>query len=565
MRSHRIIVLAAAVMLVFLPLSGVSARSGLDTSRGRMYMSRWSGYNQRGQYDSVIVSARHVLDSALSNGDRSLALIPSVMIAQAYMFTERADSAQSWIQTVESLGVEDGSQPVKSVYYNTKALYAVKFKLDYSEALKYFLRGYEVATALDNQDYRVALLTNIANVYYLRSDDGGMSYAGEALRIADSCRISEFSKGLTYLAMAQMQYMRKDWRASGYWIERADSVVSEGRYRSLTAPVELLSGDLCSAYGRYDEAEEHYSVALRHSYNTEPGIISRIYLNYGKCCELRGKTEKAVNLYKQGLEVSSRHGNVEFRLELLRRLTDIYCDSGSTDSFLYYYRQLRESIDTIVGREREFNSLLLSNQRMRHELELSANELELMKMRRRNMLWVFISLTALLLVASFFLLWRRQKRMYRILVDQHVHYARQIEMLQAGVKQVNTPPYDDKDAAERELFLKLDAFMSKDKLFRQKDVSLDLLAQMTDSNRTYVSKAVNHYAGQSFSSWLNMYRIAEAIRLMSREDEMPLKQIADEVGYASMSVFYNAFCKETGLPPGRYRKELQNRKILPDS
>jgi AraC-like DNA-binding protein len=202
---------------------------------------------------------------------------------------------------------------------------------------------------------------------------------------------------------------------------------------------------------------------------------------------------------------------------------------------------------------------------MRHELELSTNELELMKMRRRNMIWVFVSLIAFLLVASFYLLWRRQKRMCRILVDQHVHYVQQIEMLQAGVKQVNTPPYDDKDAAERELFLKLDAFMSKDKLFRQKDVSLDLLAQMTDSNRTYVSKAVNHYAGQSFSSWLNMYRIAEAIRLMSREDEMPLKQIADEVGYASMSVFYNAFCKETGLPPGRYRKELQNRKILPDS
>lgn len=558
-------ILLLTAVFVFSPFFSLEARGGMDASRDSEYLSRWAKYNQTGQYDSVIVAARPALDSALLSGDSSTALMLSVMTAQAYMFTENEDSARYWIHMAEQLGVENGSLPSRIVFYNTKALYAIKFKLDYSEALWCFLQGYEAATAVDNQYDRLGLLTNIVNVYYLRSDDGGMPYAMEALKIVDSCHITGFSQGLTYLAMAQMHYTKKDYNAAGLWIERADSIVHNGNYRSLTATVELLLGDLCLVYGSYGEAEEHYSVALRHPYNTEPGTMSRIYLNYGKCCELMEKTEKAVSLYKRGLEISNNHGNVEFRLELLRRLTDIYCDSGSAGMFRYYYRQLRESLDTIVEREREFNSLLLSNQRMRHELELSTNELELMKMRRRNMIWVFVSLIAFLLVASFYLLWRRQKRMCRILVDQHVHYVQQIEMLQAGVKQVNALPRDDNDAAEKELFLKLDAFMSKDKLFRQKDVSLDLLAQMTDSNRTYVSKAVNHYAGQSFSSWLNMYRIAEAIRLMSRQDEMPLKQIADEVGYTSMSVFYNAFCKETGLPPGRYRKELQNRKILPDS
>lgn len=558
-------ILLLTAVFVFSPFFSLEARGGMDASRDSEYLSRWAKYNQTGQYDSVIVAARPALDSALLSGDSSTALMLSVMTAQAYMFTENEDSARYWIHMAEQLGVENGSLPSRIVFYNTKALYAIKFKLDYSEALWCFLQGYEAATAVDNQYDRLGLLTNIVNVYYLRSDDGGMPYAMEALKIVDSCHITGFSQGLTYLAMAQMHYTKKDYNAAGLWIERADSIVHNGNYRSLTATVELLLGDLCLVYGSYGEAEEHYSVALRHPYNTEPGTMSRIYLNYGKCCELMEKTEKAVSLYKRGLEISNNHGNVEFRLELLRRLTDIYCDSGSAGMFRYYYRQLRESLDTIVEREREFNSLLLSNQRMRHELELSTNELELMKMRRRNMLWVFVSLIAFLLVASFYLLWRRQKRMCRILVDQHVHYVQQIEMLQAGVKQVNALPRDDNDAAEKELFLKLDAFMSRDKLFRQKDVSLDLLAQMTDSNRTYVSKAVNHYAGQSFSSWLNMYRISEAIRLMSRQDEMPLKQIADEVGYTSMSVFYNAFCKETGLPPGRYRKELQNRKILPDS
>lgn len=152
----------------------------MDVSRESEYLSRWAKYNQTGQYDSVIVAARPVLDSALLRGDSSTALMLSVMTAQAYMFTEREDSARYWIHMAGQLGVENGSLPSRIVFYNTKALYAIKFKLDYSEALWCFLQGYEAATAVDNQYDRLGLLTNIVNVYYLRSDDGGMPYAMEA-------------------------------------------------------------------------------------------------------------------------------------------------------------------------------------------------------------------------------------------------------------------------------------------------------------------------------------------------------------------------------------------------
>lgn len=564
MKLLRIVFLAATAAMLFPAGFMLMAEHRSGEAIDRIYRD-WSRYNQTGQYDSVVISARPVFEEAVSNGDGRLALLASVMIAQAYLFTEMADSTVQWIETAESLGVEDGDLSIKSVFYNTKAISVVKFKLDYSEALRYFLKGYEAATAQGNQDYRVTLLTNIANVFYLRSDTDGMQYARKAMSIVDSCDVSEFSVCLSNLAMSQMCYINADYRASMTYLDTADSLVRNGGYGSLTAFVELLYGDIYSVYGYYDKAESHYRVALEHSYNTEPGTVSRIYLNYGKCYELRDKTDSAVNLYRQGLEVSSRHGNVEFRRELLQRLTDLYCDGDSPEMFKYYYRQYRECLENIADREREFNSLLLSNQRMMHELEMNANELALLEARRRTLVWVFVSLAALMLVASFFLLWRRQKRMYRVLVDQHVHYVQHMEMLQRETT-LSDSPSGEKDMAEKELFHKVDLLMTKDKIFRQKDLTLDRLAELTDSNRTYVSKAINHYSGQSFSSYLNMYRVAEATRLISRHgEEMPLKQVADEVGYASISVFYNAFCKETGLPPGRYRKELQNRKTVPDS
>ena len=162
--SPRIRLVLAFLLIFICGNAEATVFQELDSLRA----GKWKQYNQAGQYDSVIVSARSLLDRAIYSGDQEAALMSSVMIAQAYLFTERTDSARYWIEKTESMGVESGSLSVQSVFYNTKAIYAVKFQLDYSEALKYFLRGYEAATVLGNQDYRVTLLTNIANVFYLR-------------------------------------------------------------------------------------------------------------------------------------------------------------------------------------------------------------------------------------------------------------------------------------------------------------------------------------------------------------------------------------------------------------
>lgn len=88
---------------------------------------------------------------------------------------------------------------------------------------------------------------------------------------------------------------------------------------------------------------------------------------------------------------------------------------------------------------------------------------------------------------------------------------------------------------------------------------LKRLAELLDTNRTYVSKAVNKYSGMSFSSYLNMYRINEATAVISDPSRnVLLKQLADDLGYNSVTVFSKAFQKETGLTPSRYRKEIMD-------
>lgn len=102
----------------------------------------------------------------------------------------------------------------------------------------------------------------------MRSDAGGMEYAQEAYRITESCDVSPFDECLTYMVLAQMYYLDGDYDKSLYFVEHSDSLARQGGYVLLTPQIELLYGDICSEYEDYEQAEEHYSVALATSANT---------------------------------------------------------------------------------------------------------------------------------------------------------------------------------------------------------------------------------------------------------------------------------------------------------
>lgn len=543
------------LVMLSCPMYDAAALVEVDSSK----ITEWKYYNRSGNYDSIIVSAMPVFDSAYRAGDEHDAFYAAAMIAQGYLFSSKLDSVKKWIAFLDSLEGENADMSSRSIYYNVKAIYALKREVNYPEALKYFLKGYEVATAQGHSDYRVALLSNITNIFYLRYDSSGCRYAQDAMRIVETCDVSDFSRSLAYIAMAQMQYLRGDCSEVRLLCGKSDSLIRNAGYRSLIASVEVLLGDVCTREADWKEAERHYKRAVEYIADTEPGIVPLIYLNYGQCCEMQGNLSRAADLYRQGLDIFQEYGNEEFRRELLLRLADVYCSMDDYVMFKEYYMKYRAGAVSMEEREREFNALLLSNQEMQYEFEKKSSELALFKSQRAMWMWCGVSLIALVLLFSFFYLWRKQKDMYRVLMNQYSHYMQQTEHMEL----VETGEQDDSqaDGVDKMLFEKVKSLMSKDKIFRQKDITLDSIAGMTGSNRTYVSKTINHYAGQSFPAFLNTYRIADAVRLISDlSQNIPLKQVADEVGFTSMSVFYSAFCKETGMPPGRYRKELQNRK-----
>ncbi|AUG53668.1 AraC family transcriptional regulator [Thalassospira marina] len=99
-----------------------------------------------------------------------------------------------------------------------------------------------------------------------------------------------------------------------------------------------------------------------------------------------------------------------------------------------------------------------------------------------------------------------------------------------------------------------------EKLVAQTDMLFDPLLTMpkmaaaVGTKPNQLSMVLNRHIGKSFFDYVNEYRIEEATRLLMKEPDRTILDIAVEVGFNSKSTFNLAFKKITGHTPSSYRQ-----------
>lgn len=81
---------------------------------------------------------------------------------------------------------------------------------------------------------------------------------------------------------------------------------------------------------------------------------------------------------------------------------------------------------------------------------------------------------------------------YQDAVSYYRKYSRRIE------KGISAFSEQNREDSGQELYRRIEYLMVTEKVFRMNDMSLDRLAGMTGSNRTYVSNMINRYSGMSY-------------------------------------------------------------------
>ena len=93
------------------------------------------------------------------------------------------------------------------------------------------------------------------------------------------------------------------------------------------------------------------------------------------------------------------------------------------------------------------------------------------------------------------------------------------------------------------------------KKYKDKSYSAKRLAEELGTNTRYISAVVNVRFHMNYTSFINKYRIEEAMALLSdkRYKDLNMEDISDMVGFANRQSFYGAFFKVNACTPRDYK------------
>lgn len=117
----------------------------------------------------------------------------------------------------------------------------------------------------------------------------------------------------------------------------------------------------------------------------------------------------------------------------------------------------------------------------------------------------------------------------------------------------------DEDA--RDYAQRLKQVMEEEKLYLDSELTMPELAKRAGLAPYQVSQTLNGPMQQSFFAFVNHHRIelAKAMLVAEASCQLPIVELALEVGFKSKSSFYDAFKRMTKMTPTQYKKEYSTK------
>lgn len=99
----------------------------------------------------------------------------------------------------------------------------------------------------------------------------------------------------------------------------------------------------------------------------------------------------------------------------------------------------------------------------------------------------------------------------------------------------------------------------KAKAYTHEQYTLEELASSLYTNKTYLSTFIKEEYDMNFSGWVASLRIDEAKRIMMKEPEKRLQEVAFECGFSSLAYFSSVFSKSEGISPSAWQREFSRK------
>ena len=361
-----------------------------------------------------------------------------------------------------------------------------------------------------------------------------------------------------------------------------------------------------------DRAYELFNQSMQISKRHDDYFLSGIWNNIGSFYQKTKKYDSAYYYLKLSLGEARKKEQIAIETETLSELSKLFFETKKNDSALYYIdlsnalaeklnflRIMAENYLTLSKIEeskgkirnafnfyKKYVDLKYSiystgifgdiNQLQRlYEISKTNQQIEQLIMEQQikertiqyqKTIWIITLFVLLLVSAGLLYIYIQKKKLskaYEVLFEKNI----EIVELQHNSPDKHAEKYRKcvlNDHISEELLEKILTIMEDRTIICNTEFSLEKLAELVQSNRTYVSQVINVALKKNFCSFLNGYRIREAQRLISETDvaKYTIDSIAIRIGFKAQSTFYEAFKEITGVSPTFYLKSIQEQKKL---
>lgn len=500
--------------------------------------------------DSALLYARRLKALADSADLHSEQVLSLVYIGQAHMINDSVDSMEIYFDQAQDLYRSPEDDNTMGIMCNALAIHALSSEMNSSKCIDYLLEGMRYAARSHDDTLTSMLKSNLAVAHYIRRDTSGLQYALDTYEqgIKDNDPYIIYCGALT---SSYFMYLKQNYDKA--W-EYLSGILPSAKSYNDRHGIYTLAGDILMKKGDTTSALEYYGLALKYNNETDRFSSIDIYLSLGTYLKASGEYTKALDMINRGLEATYMNDNVLHRYLLYEQGAQICSLMNDMAGYARYSRLYRIKRDSIFNIENEREIFRLKISYEKDNLNQDLAELR-QQSEHRTRTWILLAiLTATVLLSILYLMIRRHRQREKELT-------RALEKIRKDLENKSTPPAPKtgpvgNDKMEQ-LFAALENLMRQERPYHDPDLTREKTAEMLGTNRTYITSIIKQNTGLSFYSYINRFRIEEAIRILSDTgNDIPIKALSEDLGFKSLSTFYKLFSTATGQSPASFRNSF---------
>jgi len=410
-----------------------------------------------------------------------------------------------------------------------------------------------------------SVYTNIGSINtHLKQYDIAKQYYLKALELCDDST----SIVLLLNNLGANEIILGDTDTAFYYLNKSIQISKQHNDVHLSLILNNLAS--CYQYSKmYDSAFYYCKLSLFHSRINNRIDVEAINLSdMGKLFYELNKPDSALKYIELSNKIASENKFLKILSDNYFTLSEIEKSKGSFEKALNHYityTNLKDSLYnagvfgsiSLIQRQYEVSKTNQQIEELVIDRQIKENTI-----RYQKIIW-YITLGVLILVTLVLVIIFYQKRKldkaYKILVEKNIEIVELQDTSAANKKKQKKNAYNfDK---HNELLNKILTIMEDPSIYCNSDFSVIKLAELVNSNQKYVSETINDILGKNFRSFLNSYRIQEALRQFLKQDikNFTIESISYLVGFKSSKTFWEAFKEITGVTPSYYLKSIQDK------